>query len=83
MGITITLDLPDSFAAEARAKGLLRPDEIRELLAAELQRRRAGAELQRTLEGVRAQPGEPMSLREIVAEVKTARTERRVREAGY
>src|SRR4030095_11273644 len=37
------------------------------LIAAELRRRKAAAELANVLEGIRAQPGEPMSEQEIVA----------------
>jgi hypothetical protein len=82
MSITIQLDLPDALVAEARANGLLESARMGDLLAVELQRRKAAAQLQQVLAGVRAQPGEPMPMDDIVAEVKAVRRERRAREAG-
>lgn len=82
MSVTIQLDLPDALVKEARDNGLLEADRIGDLLTTELRRRKAAGELNRVLEKVRAQPGEPMSEDEIQAEVKAARRERREREAG-
>lgn len=82
MSITIKLDLPDALVNEARDNGLLESASVGDLLATELRRRKAAAELNKVLEGIRAQPGEPMSMEEIQAEVDAVRAERRAREAG-
>ena len=80
--ITIQLDLPDALLNEARASGLLDSASVGGLIAVELRRRKAAADLSNVLDGIRAQPGEPMSEQEIAAEVTAARRERRAREAG-
>ena len=82
MSITVQLDLPDALVNEARANGLLNSAPLGDLLATELRRRKAAAELNNILAGVSAQPGEPMSEADIAAEIKAARKERRAREAG-
>ena len=82
MSVTIQLDLPDALLKEAKANGLLESAPLGDLLATELRRRKAAAELQNVLEGIRAQPGDPMSEEEIQAEVNAGRRERRAREAG-
>ena len=81
MSVTIQLDLPDALVKEAKANGLLESAPIGDLLTIELRRRKAAAELSNVLEGIRAQPGEPMTLEEIQAEVDAVRAERRAREA--
>jgi len=81
MSITIQLDLPEALLREAQASGLLESGQMTEMLAEELRRRKAAAELKKVLDEIRAQPGEPMSMEEIAAEVKTARRERQAREA--
>ena len=81
MSVTIQLDLPDALVNEAKASGLLESAPIGNLLTIELRRRKAAAELSNVLEGIRAQPGEPMTLEEIEAEVDAVRAERRAREA--
>ena len=83
MSVTIQLDLPDALVNEARANGLLNADAMIDLLATELRRRRAGAELRNVLDQIRAQPGEPMSEAELAAEVKAGRRERRAGEVGH
>ena len=82
MSVTIHLDLPDELVKEARENGLLESAPLGDLLATELRRRKAATQLKQVLDEIRAQPGEPMSEEEIVAEVKAARRERRAREAG-
>ena len=82
MSVTIQLDLPDALLREAKASGLLESEPLGDLLATELRRRKAATELKQVLDGIRAQPGEPMSEDEIQAEVMAARRERRAREAG-
>ena len=83
MSITVQLDLPDALVAAARKSGLLESAHLGDLLLEELRRRKAAAELEKVLSEVRAQPGVPMSMEEIVAEVKPARRERRARETGH
>ena len=82
MSVTIQVDLPEALVKAARDNGLLESAPLGDLLTTELRRRQAAAELDRALEGIRAQPGEPMSDEEIQAEVKAARRERSAREAG-
>jgi len=81
MSVTLQLDLPDALVKEAQASGLLESAPIGDLLTLELRRRKAAAELSNVLDGIRAQPGEPMTLEEIEAEVDAVRAERRAREA--
>jgi hypothetical protein len=83
MSVTIKLDLPDAVVKEAEANGLLRSAPMGDLLMNELRRRRAAAELERVLGGIRTQPGEPMTAEEIQAEVDAVREERRAREARH
>ena len=68
MSVTIQLDLPDALVNEARANGLLESASMGNLLATELRRRKAAAGLNTVLDQIRAQPGEPMSEKEIAAE---------------
>ena len=82
MSVTIQVDLPEALAKEAKANGLLESAPLSDLLATELRRRKAGVELHQVLEGIRSQPGVPLSEEEIQAEVKVVRRERRAREAG-
>jgi hypothetical protein len=81
MSVTIQLDLPDALVREAQANGLLESAPIGDLLVTELRRRKAAAELGKVLDAIRAQPGEPMTMEEIQAEVDAVRAERRAREA--
>jgi hypothetical protein len=83
MSVTVQLNLPDALVREAKASGLLRPESISDLLAAELRRRKAALELNKVLNDVHAQSGEPMSEEEIQAEVNAVRAGKRARrEAG-
>ena len=81
MSVTIRLDLPEALVKAAQANGLLESAPIGDLLAAELRRRKAAVELGKVLDTLRAQPGEPMTMEEIQAEVDAVRAERRAREA--
>lgn len=82
MSITIELNLPDALVREARATGLLESECMSDLVATELRRRKAAAELSKTLDQLRDQPGETLSLEEIQAEVNAVRAEKRARETG-
>jgi hypothetical protein len=82
MSITVELDLPEDMIREARTFGLLESKRLTAMLADEVRRRRAGQELKHMLDQIRSAPGEPLTMDEINAEIKAARTERRAREAG-
>jgi hypothetical protein len=79
MSVTVQLDLPDSMAAEAQARGLLEPKRVASLIARELKSedRQSFFEIIRE---IRAQPGEPNSANEIQAEVESVRAKRRAHE---
>lgn len=83
MSVTIELDLPEVLANEALAGGLLEPVSVGNLIATELRRRKAGSDLNRVLDAIRAQPGQPMSEQEIAAEVRAVGVERIAHEAGH
>jgi hypothetical protein len=76
----LVVKLPDDLAQRAKSAGLLTDSAIQRLLE-EAMRREAGRRLLQVAERLRAAGVEPMSEEEIVAEVKAARAERRVREA--
>jgi hypothetical protein len=81
MSVTVQLDLPEALVREARDHGLLESKRLGELLNEELRRSRARKEFGEMLDRVRRQPGEPMSMEEIQAEVDAVREERRRRES--
>lgn len=80
MSVTVQLDLPESMAAEARARGLLDPKRVAGLIARELRAEQDRRNFFEIVREIRAQPSEPMTLGEIQAEVDAVRTERRARE---
>ena len=82
MSVTIQLDLPDTLLAEAKANGLLESERLGELLTEALRRTQARKEFGEMLERVRNQPGEPITMEEIQAEVDAVREERRRRESS-
>ena len=82
MSITVQLDLPEAVAAEAKAKGLLDPKRVAGLIARELAHEADPRSFFEIVREIRAQPGEPMTMEEIQAEVNAVRAERRAREAG-
>ena len=77
----VMVKLPDELAQRAKSAGLLTDSAIQRLLE-EAMRREAGRRLLQAAQQLHAAGVEPMSEEEIVAEVKTARAERRAREAG-
>ncbi|MFN7759012.1 MAG: hypothetical protein ACK50B_10965 [Betaproteobacteria bacterium] len=77
----LVVKLPDELAQRARSAGLLTDSAIQRLLE-EAMRREAGRRLMQVAARLHAAGIEPMSEEEIVAEVKAARAERRVREAS-
>ena len=76
---TIQIELPDATAQAARAAGLLTPQALDRLLTDALKRQEAADSLLSIADRVAAAGIEPMSMEEINAEVKAARTERRQR----
>lgn len=83
MTLNLQIDLPDTLVRKAKRAGLLNSEAVTEWLREEVRRRQAGATLKAVLDKVRAQPGKPMPMKEIIAEVKAVRAERRAREAGH
>jgi hypothetical protein len=80
MSITVQIELPESVAAEAKAKGLLEPRKITQLVEREIQLDSPMREFRQMVEQMRAYPDEPMSMDEIqgvVNEVRAARQGRR------
>jgi len=73
MSVTIEVDLPDALVKEARANGLLDSKRLGEWLANELRRARERRDFGEMIENVRSQPGEPLSMEEIQAEVNAVR----------
>lgn len=77
----IQIELPNATAKAAREAGLLTPRALARLLSQALQRRRAADSLLKIADRVAKAGIPPMSMKEIDAEVKAARAERR-RRAG-
>lgn len=74
---TFQIELPDATAQAARAAGLLAPQALERLLTEALRRRQAASALLSIAQRVEAAGIAPMSMREINAEVKAERAERR------
>lgn len=77
---TIQIDLPDAMAHAAREAGLLTPQALERLLSAALKRQQAGDALLSVADRVAAAGIPPMSMEDIVAEVKATRAERRAQQ---
>jgi len=77
---TLTIDLPDNLAKEAKAAGLLTPEALAQLLK-DAMRRQAGHRLLNVAKRLQAVGIPPMSDEDIIAEVKAVRAERRARQA--
>jgi hypothetical protein len=78
MSITVQIDLPESVAAEAKAKGLLEPQKLTQLVEREINLDRPMQEFRQMVEQMREYPDEPMTMGEIhgvVNEVRAARRE--------
>ena len=74
---TLQIELPDTTAQAARAAGLLTPQALDRLLTQALRRREAANSLLSIADRVAVAGITPMSMQEINAEVKAARSERR------
>ena len=78
---TLTIELSDELAEEARTSGLLAPSAIEAMIRDAL-RRRAGRELLDAANELAAAKLPPMTTAEIQKEVDAVRAERRRRAAG-
>lgn len=79
MSITVQLDLSESVDAEAKAKGLLDPQQLTRLVEREIELDKPMRDFREMVEQMRAYPDEPMTMDEIQAEVNAVRAERRAR----
>lgn len=80
--MTIQVELPESVAQEAEARGLLEPPRLAELLNEPLRRDHATKEFGQMLAALHSIPGEPMTPDEVQSEIDAVRTERRQRDLG-
>lgn len=78
---TLTIELPDELAGEARNQGLLTAGAV-EAMIRETLRRRAAKELLEVADKLAAAEFPPLTLAEIQEEVDVIRAERRRRETG-
>lgn len=78
---TLTIDLPDNLAQEARDAGLLNPEAIETMLRENL-RKRGVDELFAAADKLAAANFPPMTMEEIQQEVNAVRAERRQRAPG-
>lgn len=79
----IQIDLPEATAQAAQEAGLLTPEALVRLLNDALRRRQAADALLSIADRVASAGIAPMSMEEINAEVKAARTERRKRAGDH
>jgi hypothetical protein len=79
MSITVQIDLPESVAAEAKAKGLLEPRKLTQLLEREVKLDSPMRDFREMVEQMRAYPDEPMTTDQIRAVVNEVRAGRRAR----
>jgi hypothetical protein len=78
---TVTLNLPDTLAAEANAAGLLSPEAVEQMLREGL-RRKAIEGLFAAADKLAAANFAPMTMQEIQDEVNAVRAERKHRTTG-
>ena len=79
MSITVQIDLSDSVAAEAKAKGLLEPQKLTQLVEREVKLDSPMREFREMVEQMRAYPDEPLTMDEIQGVVNEVRADRRAR----
>ena len=78
---TLTIELPDELAAEARNRGLLVPDAVEAMIRERL-RASAATELLEAADQLAAAEFPSLTMEEIQEEVKAVRRDRRRRAAG-
>jgi hypothetical protein len=76
VSVELKLNLPDSLAREAEAKGLLTPEAIESLLREEVRRRRV-EQLFEAADRLAASGDPPLTDAEVEAEIQAARRNRR------
>lgn len=81
MVLELKLDVADSFALEAKSKGLLEASAVERMIRAELRRIQVD-QLFATADRLAAQNSPPMTEAEIEAEIQAARAERRAANAN-
>ena len=79
---TIEIELPDATVEAAQEAGLLTPQALNKILTHALERRHAAESLLAIADWVAAAGIEPLSMKEIGAEVSQSRAERRQRARG-
>jgi hypothetical protein len=79
---TIEIELPDATVEAAQEAGLLTPQSLNKILTHALERRHAAESLLAIADWVAAAGIEPLSMKEIGAEVSQSRAERRQRARG-
>jgi len=77
MSITVQLDLPESLAREAKAKGLLSPENLTRLVEREIELDKPLKDFRKMVDQMRAHPDEPMTMDEIQSVVNEVRASRR------
>jgi len=77
MSITVKFDLPESVAAEAKAKGLLEPEKLTQLVEREVNLDTPMREFREMVDQMRKYPDEPMTMEEIQQVVNQVRAEHR------
>ncbi len=80
MSITVQLDLSESVAAEAKAQGLLDPQNLTRLIEREVAAESTRKDFFEMVRDLHALPGKPMTIEEIQVEVDAVRAERAARE---
>jgi hypothetical protein len=83
MSVTVQLDLPEQVAKRARDAGLLDPKRLATLIARELSLEAGQRGFFEMVRQIREQPGAPMSMEEIQAEVDAVRAEKLTRDTGH
>ena len=83
MSITLHLNLSKAVAAKAKARGLLDPDKVAQLIERELGLEKPLRAFREMVEKMRAYPDDaPMTMGEIQAEVNAVRSQQRPRREG-
>jgi len=77
MSITVQLDLPESLAREAKAKGLLSPENLTRLVEREIELDKPLKDFRKMVDQMRAHSDEPMTMDEIQSVVNEVRASRR------
>jgi hypothetical protein len=76
MCITVQLDLPDSLPAEAKAEGLLNPENLTRLVEREIALEQPMQEFRQMVEQMHTFPDEPITMDEIQSVVNEVRERR-------